>query len=174
MVYTVGSVEEFLSNLQPFKELTPIALKEIAQYFQPLKYELGQIMLIKDKIPPYIAIIYEGQARCIAYDPRNSIPVSLKLLSYGSVIGWESLLRGFACETAIASTDVVALTLDRDQFLELLEKYPSLKEYYQQQVGLTEIFDLIGYQLNRKAQGEGNLKKLAQEIFSISTACHLQ
>ena len=103
MVYTVGSVEQFLSTLEPFQKLTPGALKKISQYFQPLKYELGQIMLVKEKLPPHIAIIYEGQARCIAYDPRNSIPISLKLLSYGSIVGWESMLRGFASETTIAS-----------------------------------------------------------------------
>jgi ATP-binding cassette subfamily B protein len=174
MVYTVGSVEEFLSTLQPFQALTPAILKDVAQQFQPLKYELGQIMLVKEKIPPYIAIIYEGQARCIAYDLRNSIPVSLKLLSYGNVIGWESLIRGFACETAIASTDVVALTLERDKFLALVNKYPSIKEYYQTHAGLTEVFELLGHQLNRQAKGKGNLKKLANEITPLCTVCHLK
>ncbi len=174
MVYTVGSVEEFISTLEPFKELPPVTVQEIAKDFQPLKYELGQIMLVKDKIPPHIAIIYEGQARSIAYDPRNSIPVSLKLLSYGNIVGWESLIRGLPSETAIASTDVVALTLDRDKFLQLIDRHKPLKEYYQSQVGLIEVFELVGTQLNRLAQGEGNLKKLASQISSMATVCHLQ
>ena len=173
MVYTINLVEEFISTLQPFQQLAPTTIKEMAKEFQPLKYELGQIMLIKEKIPPYIAIIYEGQARCIGYDLRNHNPVSLKLLNYGNVIGWESLIRGIACETAIASTDLVALTLERDKFLELISQNPSIKEYYQTNVGLTEVFELVGHQLNLKAQGEGNLKKLASEMLPLCTACHL-
>ncbi|MBL1210801.1 peptidase domain-containing ABC transporter [Geminocystis sp. GBBB08] len=163
MVYTVSSVAEFISTVTPFKQLSSTTIEEISKHFQPLKYDLGQIMLIKDKIPPYIAIIYEGQARCIAYDPRNSQPVSLQLLSNGNVIGWQSLIRGFPCETAIASTAVIALTLDRDKFLELIKKHPSVKEYYQNQAGLIEVFDLLGYQLTHRATGEGNLKELTKQ-----------
>ena len=173
MVYTVGSVEQFLSTLQPFQELTPGTLKQIALEFQPLRYDMGQIMLVKDKVPPYLIIIYEGQARCIAYDPRNSIPVSLKLLSYGSMIGWESLVRGFPCETAIASTEVIALTLDREQFFQLLKKYPSIRQFYQSHVGLIEIFDIVGAQLNRQAIGQADLKKISLDLITDATACHL-
>lgn len=163
MVYTVSSVAEFLSTVTPFKQLSQNTIEEISQHFKPLKYEMGQIMLIKEKIPPYIAIIYEGQARCIAYDPRNTLPISLQLLSNGDVMGWEGLIRGIPCETAIASTDVIALTLDREKFLELVNTNSSLKEYYQNQVGLIEVFDSLGYQLTHLATGEGNLKELAKE-----------
>ncbi|BAQ66889.1 peptidase domain-containing ABC transporter [Geminocystis sp. NIES-3709] len=173
MVYTVSSVGEFLSTIAPFKNLSPNTIQEISGHFQPLKYEMGQIMLIKEKIPPYIAIVYEGQARCIAYDPRNSLPVSLQLLSHGSVIGWEGLIRGLPCETAIASTEVVALTLDREKFLELLNKHQSIKEYYQSQAGLIEVFDLLGDQLTQRATGEGNLKELAKEAIVNSQVYNL-
>ncbi|WP_026101875.1 cyclic nucleotide-binding domain-containing protein [Geminocystis herdmanii] len=173
MVYTVSTVGEFISTIEPFKNLSPNTIQEISAQFQPLKYDMGQIMLVKEKIPPYIAIIYEGQARCIAYDPRNSTPVSVQLISNGSVIGWESLIRGFPCETAIASTPVVALTLERDKFLDLLKKHPSLKEYYQNQVGLIEIFELLGQQLLQRATGEGNLKELVKDTIIDSQVCNL-
>lgn len=128
MVYTTGSVAEFISSVEPFNNLSRSEIEVISPHFKPLKYEMGQIMLVKDNIPPHVAIIYEGQARCIAYDPRNNLPVSVQLLSYGSVIGWESLMRGFSTETAIASTEVVALTIDRDKFLDLLKQHSSLKK----------------------------------------------
>lgn len=173
MVYTVSSVGEFLSTVEPFKQLSQNTIQEISAHFQPLKYEMGQIMLLREKIPPYIAIIYEGQARCIAYDPRNSLPVSLQLLSNGNIIGWESLIRGIPCETAIASTEVIALTLDRDKFLELVDKHPSIKEYYQNQVGLIEVFDLLGYQLSHRATGEGNLKELTKQAIENALVYNL-
>jgi ATP-binding cassette, subfamily B, bacterial HlyB/CyaB len=173
MVYTPSSVAEFLSTVTPFKQLSQNTILEISQHFQPLKYEMGQIMLIKEKIPPYIAIIYEGQARCIAYDPRNTLPISLQLLSNGNVIGWEGLIRGIPCETAIASTEVIALTLDREKFLELVKKHPYLQEYYQNQAGLIEVFDSLGYQLTHRATGEGNLKELAKQTLEKAQVYNL-
>ncbi|WP_069789999.1 peptidase domain-containing ABC transporter [Cyanobacterium sp. IPPAS B-1200] len=173
MVYTLGSVEEFIATVAPFDRLSTNEIKQLAQEFNPLKYEMGQIMLVKDKIPPYISIIYEGQARYIGYDPRTSLPLSLKLVSHGNVIGWQSLLRGFACETAIASTPVVALTLSREKFLNLLEQKQNIKEYYQNTPGLIEIFDSLGYQLSHRATGEGNLKMLSQEALKTSQVTHL-
>ncbi|MBE9222179.1 peptidase domain-containing ABC transporter [Cyanobacterium stanieri LEGE 03274] len=174
MVYTLGSVEEFIATVAPFDRLSPSEIKQLAQEFNPLKYEMGQIMLVKDKIPPYISIIYEGQARYIGYDPRTSLPLSLKLISHGNVIGWQSLMRGFACETAIASTPVVALTLAREKFLNLLQQKREIKEYYQNTPGLIEIFDSLGYQLSHRATGEGNLKILSQEALKTSQVTHLE
>ncbi|MGY6529159.1 MAG: peptidase domain-containing ABC transporter [Cyanobacterium sp.] len=173
MVYTLGSVEKFIATVAPFNLLSDNEIKQLAQEFNPLKYEMGQIMLVKDKIPPYVSIIYEGQARYIGYDPRTSLPQSLKLISNGSVIGWQSLMRGFACETAIASTPVVALTLAREKFLNLLEQKLNIKEYYQKTPGLIEIFDSLGYQLNHRATGEGNLKTLTQQALTTSQVVHL-
>ncbi len=173
MVYTLGSVDEFISTIAPFNQLSSSQIKEIAQQFNPLKYEMGQIMLIKDKIPPYLCIIYEGQARYIGYDCRDGSPSSLKLLSNGDSVGWESFIRGFACDTAIASTPVVALTLNTENFFNLLTKYPQLKSYYQQQAGLIEVFDIIGYQMNSLAIGEGNLRELAQKSIKTAQVCHL-
>lgn len=173
MVYTFGSVEEFIATIEPFNRLSQSELTTIAKEFQPLRYEMGQIMLIKEKIPPYIAIIYEGQARCIGYDPRNGLPVSLQLLSYGSVIGWESLMRGFPCETAIASTELVGLTLDRNKFLELVEQNTVVREYYRKQPGLIEVFDVLGYQLHQRAEGNTDLKALARQAVNQSQVYYL-
>ena len=173
MVYTTGSVAEFISSVEPFNSLSRSEIENISAHFKPLKYEMGQIMLVKDNIPPHVAIIYEGQSRCIAYDTRNNLPVSIQLLSHGSIIGWESLMRGFASETAIASTNVVALTVDRDKFLELLRQYPTLKNYYQQTPGLTEVFNLLGSQLIKRAIAQGDIKALAKEALNKAQVCHL-
>ncbi len=173
MVYTTGSVAEFISSVEPFNSLSSKEIEVVSSHFKPLKYEMGQIMLVKDNIPPYVAIIYEGQARCITYDPRNSLPVSLQLLSYGSIIGWEGLMRGFPSETAIASTEVVALTIDRDKFLELLREYPTLKNYYQQTAGLIEVFNLLGSQLIKRAIAHADLKALTKEALNKAQVCHL-
>lgn len=173
MAYTTGSVAEFITTVEPFNNLSRSDIETISAYFKPLKYEMGQIIFLKDNIPPYVAIIYEGQARCIAYDPRNNLPVSIQLRDPGTILGWESLMRGFGSETAIASTNLIALTIERDKFLDLLRKYTILKNYYQQTPGLTEVFDLLGIQLMKKAIAHGDIKTLAKEAVNQTQVCHL-
>lgn len=64
------------------------------------------------KKPDSVIIIYQGKGRLLGYDPRTSIPITLELLEPGAILGEISLLREVACETAIASTEVICLTIN--------------------------------------------------------------
>ena len=165
MVYTIDSTEDFISKIEPFNQLPSEAIKELRANLQTLRYHMGQIILVKDKIPPYIVIIYEGKARSIGYDACTGLPISIELLTSSNVLGWVGLIRGIPCETIIASTEVTGLTLDREKFFELLQKYPQLEQAFQQKPALIEVFDLLGYQLTQRATGEVNLKELAHQAF---------
>jgi ATP-binding cassette subfamily B protein len=175
MVYTVGSIEEFISQVEPFNHLPANVITELGKSFHPLRYPLGQIILVKDKIPPHFGIVYEGQVRSIGYDPRTGQPVSLELLSKGNLLGWLSLIRGMGCETAISDSDsgVVLLTLANEKFLELLDKYPQFAAALRQKTALLEVFDLLGYQLNQTAKGDGNLQSMARKAFEESQVHYL-
>jgi len=53
--------------------------------------------------------------RLLGY-PHAQAPVTLQLLKPGEVFGWASLVRGVACETAIASIETLCLTLTAADF----------------------------------------------------------
>jgi ATP-binding cassette subfamily B protein len=175
MVYTAQSIEEFISKIEPFNQLSPDGISDVGANLKPLRYSMGQIMLAKDKIPPHVCIIYEGQARYIGYDPRTGLPVSLQLLSQGDIIGWLGLIRGFGCETVISDSDegLTVLTLANENFFELLKKYPVLDRYFREKPVLTEVFDLLAYQLNQKPTDSGDISQLAQQIHPECQAIHL-
>ena len=113
-------------------------------------------------------VLLSGQARSLGYDPRTEMPVTLKLLQPGSILGGVNVVRGIACETAIASTESVCLTLNNQAFLELIRQYPAFKAAFQDQCGLVELFDLLGTQLERQAQGETDLRELTLNTISES------
>lgn len=173
MVYTVDTVMGFLSQIEPFKRLSAVVLEEIARQCQPLKYEIGQIIVVKDKIPPYVAIVYEGEARCIGYDPGNGQPVSIQKVGKGAIIGWENLVRQVYSETAIASTPLIALTINRDKFLEILRLHPPVKEYFQGIAGVTEVFELLSLQSSKRAIAFLEIKNITKEALSKSQVVHL-
>ncbi len=167
MTYTSTAIYDFLVEASPFSQLAPKDLEQLAGEFQLLRYRMGQAMLVREKMPAHVVILYQGQARLLGYDPRmsNQTPVTLKRLEPGEVIGWVGLVRGVACETAIASTEVVGLTLPAERFLALLNQVPVLAAAFRDRCGLSEVFDLLGAELVRRADGSANLKELALKVW---------
>ncbi|GAB4227465.1 MAG: hypothetical protein Kow0049_07650 [Stanieria sp.] len=164
MSYTTTIIEQFLSLVPQFNELPQGAIASLANKLKPLRYRMGQVMIMREKMQGQVLIISEGQARLLGYDPRTKMPTTLELLKPGQMIGWVNLARGIPCETAMASTEVVCLTLSNQDFLEILEQYPQLKQEFRNKSALVEVFELLGNQLEQQAQGDLDLKSLAQEI----------
>lgn len=176
MVYTVGSIEEFISKVEPFNQLPPSVIRDLGKSFSPLRYRMGQIIVVKDKIPPHFGIVYEGQVRSIGYDPLTGKPISLDLFSHGDLVGWLSLIRGIGCETAISDSDsgVVLLTLDNDKFFDLIKTYPQFAEAFRNKSSLLEVFDLLTYQLTKTAKGDLDILPMAKQAFAESQVHYLK
>jgi ATP-binding cassette, subfamily B, bacterial HlyB/CyaB len=156
-------VEQFLSLVPPFSQLPKSAISELATKLKPLRFGVGKVMIMREKMQGQVAIVSEGEVRVLGYDPRTKMPMTLDKLKPGEILGWVNLARDIACETAMASTEVVCLALDNRDFLQLLEQYPQLKSNFKNKPAKVEIFDLLGYQLEQQAQGDWDLTKLTTE-----------
>lgn len=167
------TIQEFLSGISPFEQLSSVAREKLSKQCQLLRYRMGQPILVREKMPAQVAIIFEGQARLLGYDPRSQTPVTLKLLQPGAIIGWVGLVRGVPCETVTASTETVCLTFNASDFLSLLDEEPSLATAFRSHCALVEIFELLGAELGRRAEAEHDLKSLALEAWSNAVVCNL-
>jgi len=83
---------------------------------------MGQAILVWRICQP-VSIIYEGQARLLGYDPRTQTP-TLKLLRPGEVRVGLAWYEEYHAKPAIASTEVVCLSIPAAEFSELLEQEP--------------------------------------------------
>lgn len=164
MNYTATEFQEFIASVAPFDKLPREVLIDLAQKIEPWRYRMGQIVLMQKKMLPHVAILYEGKARLLGYDPRTQMPVTLKLLESGSILGWVNLVRGVACETVISSTEAICLTLKNSDFTRLIEEYPQFGEAFRNKAAKLEVFELLGHQLAQQAQGEVNLKELTAKM----------
>ena len=160
MTYSTIPISEFLANTSPFAQLSPATREQLSSKLQPLRYRMGQAIVERETIPAHIAILYEGQARLLGYPPKAIAPVTLQLLKPGEVIGWASLLRGVACETAIASTETICLTLSAADFLALLQQEPVLADAFHNRCSPIEAFDLLSAEVDRRASGAIDLKEI--------------
>ncbi|MEO1691222.1 MAG: peptidase domain-containing ABC transporter [Cyanobacteria bacterium J06629_2] len=170
---TTKIVEQFLSLVPQFNQLPAEAIAEIAPNLKPLRFGVGKVMIMREKMQGQVAIISEGEVRLLGYDPRTKMPTTLDKLKPGQIIGWVNLARGMPCETAMASTEVVCLALDNEYFLKLLDQYPQLAEEYKLKPAKVEVFDLLGVQLEKQAQGDWELAELANKVADVAQVHYL-
>ncbi|KOP27182.1 peptidase C39 [Hapalosiphon sp. MRB220] len=131
MTQTSDTIQTFLSGIPPFKQLSSDQLQQLCQKLQLRRFGMGQAILPLQELPPYIAIIYTGQARLIGNNSHSDIPVTLHKLKPGEIVGWRSLLQGIPCEKVMAcEEETLCLVLPSEEFLTLLEEEPSLKAYF--------------------------------------------
>ena len=164
MTQTPLSIQQTFQSLPPFDQLPESSLKQLLQSAQPLKYRVGQPILRREVLTQQVVVILEGQARLLGYDPRNQQLVTLKRLSRGEILGVVSLIRGQSCETVIASTEVLALTLPSYTFLNLLDEHPEFGRTIRDQIYLIEAFDLLSQHVEKTALDLGDLKAKAQTV----------
>jgi HlyB family type I secretion system ABC transporter len=170
---TTKIVEQFLSLVPQFNQLSPEAIAEIAPNLKPLRFGVGKVMIMREKMQGQVAIISEGEVRLLGYDPRTKMPTTLDKLKAGQIIGWVNLARGLPCETAMASTEVVCLALDNEYFLKIIDQYPQLAAEYKLKASKVEIFDLLGVQLEKQAQGDWELAELATKLAVVAQVYYL-
>jgi HlyB family type I secretion system ABC transporter len=161
MTESTATIIEFLASIHPFDQLDTTTIERISTKLEPLRYRMGQAILVRETLPARVAILYQGQARLLGYAPGAAAPDTLQLLQPGSILGWTSLLRGVPCETAIASIETLCLTLKAADFLTLLELEPTFVNAFCNHPSLIEVFDLLGAELERRGKSPENLKELA-------------
>ncbi|MGD1699635.1 peptidase domain-containing ABC transporter [Dapis sp. BLCC M229] len=169
-----AQVQEFLANKPPFNKLSENALKnQLVGKCQLLGYRSGQPLFEREKMPNQIAIIYQGQARVLGYDQRSQRHISLQLAGPGEILGWAGLLRGMPCETALASTDLIAVTLPAADFLAILETEPEFGEVFLERPAISEVFELLSQEFARRAEVNTNLKELAKNVVHNTVVVNL-
>ncbi|MEH1968432.1 peptidase domain-containing ABC transporter [Nostoc sp.] len=163
MTYIKNTFLEFLTTLEGFDRLPDGAIANLSEQLQAWRYRIGQKIIGKESLPERITIIYEGQVRLLGYDPQTQMPITLKLLQPGEIIGEIGLLRDVPCETAIASTEVVCLTLSAAAYFSFLASYPSFADARKNRSYLVEVFDILGSYWQKQAIATLNLRELAEK-----------
>ena len=164
MTAATPTITDFLATTAPFDRLPPTVLSKVAESVRPLRYSMGQAIVVREAMPAQVAILFEGQVRQIGYAPRSIVPETLELLNPRAVIGVASLIRGVACETAIASVESTCLMLEAQFFRSLLSTESEFAAEIVQRISLIELYELLGVELDRRAIGNINLKALMQEL----------
>jgi ATP-binding cassette subfamily B protein len=173
MNYSSQEFSEFLQQIPGFEKLSPAEINHLLSKQQALRYRLGQKIIGKEQLPERIVIVYQGKVRLLGYHPQSQLPITLQMLEPGAVIGEISYLRQIACETAIASTEVICLTWNPVDYLSVFSQNPDFAKERQEENHIIEVFDVISHHVAQKAYGNLNLKDITRDILPESKIQYL-
>ncbi len=158
MTYTTTNIQEFLAGVTPFNQLQPAVMTKLLEKAQMYRYRMGQVILAREKMPAQISILHSGQVRLLGYEPQTQIPVTLARLQPGEIMGWLETVRGVPGSTAIASTEVICINFNAEDFLALLGQEESFSGHFYNRGGIVEVFELLTKQLGNHANSKLILK----------------
>ncbi|MEM7792855.1 MAG: peptidase domain-containing ABC transporter [Cyanobacteria bacterium P01_C01_bin.118] len=164
MTYTVNPIQQQLGDVEPFSRLPAEALQALAEKSQMLRYRMGQPILRRETMPHQLVLIKEGQVRLLGYDPYTKNPITLKLLGPGDLIGLAGAARGVACESAIASTEIVAIAIPVQTLKQLLPEHRNFANAVQNHCYLAELFEILSSYFERQAHNVGDISELTETI----------
>lgn len=168
MTLSTASIPDFLAEVPPFDRLSSASREYFARKLHPLRYRMGQAIVVRESLPAQVSILYEGQARLLGYSLETPLPETLKRLEPGALLGVSSLIRGVPCETVIASTESVCLTLSVHDFRSLLQQEPEFATAFQAQCFFSELYDLLGQEAQCSAIGHLDLNALTERLLPES------
>ncbi|NEQ50898.1 MAG: type I secretion system permease/ATPase [Leptolyngbya sp. SIO3F4] len=164
MTYTVNPTHQKLNDIEPFSQLPAEALQSLSEQSQLLRYRMGQPILRRETMPHQVVLIQEGQVRLLGYDPYTKNPITLKLLGSGDILGLAGPARGVACESAIASTEIVAVAIPVQAIKQLISKYPNFAKAIQNHCYLPELFEILSNYFEKQAHNVGDIAELTETI----------
>ena len=149
MTYTPLAPELFLSQIEPFSKLSPSTQIKIAKIAQYHRYYVGQPIALRDRLSAQINIVVEGTVRLLGYPSDRDSPITIERLETGGTIGAIGIIRGVPCESAIASTEAICLTIPAESFMQLVAIEPILRQYFYDRPNQLEIFEILRLELER-------------------------
>ncbi len=148
MTYTPVAPQTFLAQIEPFNQLSTATQTKLAKIAQYYRYHVGQPIALRDRLSAQVNIVVEGTVRLLGYPSEHASPVTLMRLEAGSTIGAIGMIRGVPCESAIASTEAICLTIPAEAFMQIVAKEPILRQHFDRPSAI-EIFELLRLELEQ-------------------------
>ena len=112
-------------------------------------------------MPNQVHYIVSGEVRLLVRSFKDDSLVTIQKLSETSIIGWVGLLRGEACETIQASTEVEAISIKSEIFIQLILMESELREYFFQQTNTQESWEILRKYLEQFPYQSNDLDRIA-------------
>ena len=122
---SIQDQETFLSNIHPFKVLTPGQMSMCIQHMDIAYYPKDSVLITPEKIPNNFFIIIKGTV--FEYSPDNVV-----VMDYQNEDSFDSnsLIYGKCTNTFKVQEDLICYEIEKKAFLTLIEKNQQFKDFF--------------------------------------------
>jgi ATP-binding cassette subfamily B protein len=132
---------KLLEYFEPFKQCAPDVKDFVATNAQLVRGTIGQTLLRAEGKANYVYLLVEGRVRVVGEDSRTAEIETIELCNPGSCIGWVAVLRGRSCETALCSSDVITVRLEKEVISTVFAKSKEARIYWSSHAAKAELFE---------------------------------
>jgi ATP-binding cassette subfamily B protein len=136
-----AKVLKLLDFFEPFKQCEPQIKQLIAANAQLVRGSIGQTLLRAEGKSNFVYLLVEGRVRVVGQDSRTGEIETIELCAPGSCIGWVAVLRGRSCETALCSSDVITVRLEKELISTVFAKSKEARLYWSAHASNAELFE---------------------------------
>ena len=129
---------------------------------EKLKFNMGQSISDDKYLSGAVYFIEEGSARII-YKEDNKFKTISKI-STGSCVGASSLIRSLPCENVRASTELLAIKISDQDFINFYQKDLKFKEYFDSNFSESEVIHFATYLSKNLFNNQKSLSDLFVEL----------
>ena len=124
-----------LKSLPLFDSLDDKSLKNVSKNFEVIDFQMGETILLDDKVPDSFYFVLEGEVRQLVVNPiSNKTLFTLATYKKGYLIGWYSYLVEKPIEFITSATDCKLLKISIRNFINFKKKNPTIFEDFFQQI----------------------------------------
>ena len=132
---------KLLDYFEPFKQCAAEIKDFVAENAQLVRGTIGQTLLRAEGKTNSVYLLVEGRVRIVGKDSRTEEIETIELCGPGSCIGWVAVLRGRSCETALCSSDVITVRLDKEVISTVFAKSKEARIYWSGHGAKAELFE---------------------------------
>jgi subfamily B ATP-binding cassette protein HlyB/CyaB len=132
---------KLLDYFEPFKQCSPEVKGFVAENAQLVRGTIGQTLLRAEGKTNSAYLLVEGRVRIVGKDSRTEEIETIELCGPGSCIGWVAVLRGRSCETALCSSDVITVRLEKEVISTVFAKSKEARIFWSSHGAKAELFE---------------------------------
>ncbi len=170
---SISTFQGLLSRIPAFSGLSQECLEWLASHAEPFHCDVGQDLLLQDRLPEYCFCVIEGRGRLLHQDPALRRPVTLCYCQPGDLVGWSGLLRHQPCEWFTSAMPLKLVGFKAEIFYELIDRSPEFSKWLDKNNSPAELIQALKPALRRRPHGEPNerevLRSLLPNLNVIST-----
>ena len=167
----ISRILKLIDYFQPYKELGDKEKEFLSQNSTLVKGKTGQTLLRSEESANYVYLIVEGRVRVVGKDQRTDDIETIELCGPGQSIGWVGVLRGRSCETALCSTSIIALRIEKKIISQVFTRSIIARKYWSNHAAKAELFEATSTALKRHPDSKINTMEIVENLLQSYKVC---